>query len=68
MCLRSLFAGIRSVYDYDAYCGFITVGLVRDFAPEVRARKFMSPEVCVAGCAGSSEGPSFVIRVALFAF
>ena len=70
LCVCTLCSpGIRSVYDYDVYCGFITVGLVRDFAPEVRARKFVSPEVCVAGsCAGPSEGPSYVIRVVVFAF
>ena len=41
--------GVRSVYNYDIYCGVVTIGLVRDFAPEIRARKFVSPEVCVAG-------------------
>ena len=39
--------GIRSVYDYDVYCGVITVGMVWEIAPEVHARKFALPEVCV---------------------
>ena len=43
--------------------------MVRQNAPEVRARKLVSPEVFVTGsCAGPSGGPSFVIRVVLCAF
>ena len=76
--------GIRSVYDSDVYCGIITVGMVREIAPEVCARslrqevgvagslcrrKFVSPGVGVTGsCAGPSWGPIFVIRVVLCAF
>ena len=41
--------GIRSIYDSDVYCGVITVGVVRKIAPEVRARKFVSPEIGVGG-------------------
>ena len=41
--------GVRLVYDYDVYCDVVTVGLVRDFAPEVRARKLVLLEVSVAG-------------------
>ena len=41
--------GVRSVCDCDVYCGVITVGMVREIAPEVRARKLVSPDVCVVG-------------------
>ena len=42
-------AGIRSIYNSDVYCGVITVGVVREIAPEVRTRKLVSPEVGVGG-------------------
>ena len=44
--------GIRSVYDSEVYCGVITVGMVQEIAPEVCARKLVSPEVGVSrsGC------------------
>ena len=67
--------GIRSVYDYDVYCGVITVGMVREIVPEVCARTLVSPEVCVAGSLGHREMclavrglPSFVIHVVVCAF
>ena len=41
--------GVRSVCDYDIYCGVITDGVVREIAPEVRTRKLVSPEVGVGG-------------------
>ena len=41
--------GIRSIYDSDVYCGVITVGVVREIAPEVRTRKLVSPEAGVGG-------------------
>ena len=51
-----------------------SVMMVREIAPEVRARKLVSLEVCVAGSWCHRElywtvwGPSFVIRVVLCAF
>ena len=45
----------------------------RKIAPGSSGRKFVSerslaPEICAGSCAGPSGGPSFVIRIVLFAF
>ena len=42
-------SGICSIYDSDVNCGVVTVGVIREIAPEVRTRKLVSPEVGVGG-------------------
>ena len=41
--------------DYDVYCGVGTVGMVREIVPEVRARKLVSPDVCVVDSLGAGS-------------
>ena len=46
--------------DYDVYCDIFTVGVVREIAPEVRARKLVSLDICIVGSLGRRECETLV--------